>query len=354
MSPARWLPLAALLLPSLASAQEFRQFKLADGREFVARVVATEASGIRVRVPQGEMLVPFSQLADMVPVTQASYDNQTPWIVYVAAPPESRSLIIDAFDAIPRVEVHGQPASRDVLSAAQEHEMRACNYDLECLVGVTAGLPWMWVVAARREGSEVVLSGAVTTGATRNRVRLSVVDAERVRYAALDILEVSPAEEVVAETPPTVATAPTPPATTPAETPPATTPPPANPPTTPIASREPDREPTGDGPSRDRVMAMAYVPVPGLPSLMARDTAGFAASWLTVLPTTALFVGVSGQVATSGYQHAAFGVGGFYAATVLANQFFGARSIEKRPVLGVLPTEGGGTQVVVVVSPRDR
>jgi len=128
------LPFLVLALPSVAAAQEaqYRHFKLSDGREFDAIVESTEATGFKVRVPQGETDVSFAQLFDMAPISKAQYDAQPDWVVYLAAPEERRKGLASAFHAIPHVAVYGDDASTSTrLTPDQVTVASGCGTDAE-------------------------------------------------------------------------------------------------------------------------------------------------------------------------------------------------------------------------------
>ena len=51
--------------------EDYREITLVDGRVFVGEVTATEAGGLRTKLPQGTLLVPCLT-QDMVPADSAS------------------------------------------------------------------------------------------------------------------------------------------------------------------------------------------------------------------------------------------------------------------------------------------
>ena len=104
--------------------------------------------------------------------------------------------------------------------------------------------------------------------------------------------------------------------------------------------------------TRDRVLALSFVPIPGYPSLAQGDAAGFGLAVAAVVPATALWVGATGKSAQSPAGHVALGAAGYYAATVAANQALGFRTFrrgESTLAVGVAPTEQGGTSVRLTV-----
>lgn len=71
------LPLA-LLSDAEADDDQFRRFVLADGREVAAEVLSTEATGFKVKVPQGQFEISYELLADMQTIDAGQYQRQAP------------------------------------------------------------------------------------------------------------------------------------------------------------------------------------------------------------------------------------------------------------------------------------
>lgn len=311
------LGLLSLLLAPLASAsEEYRVFTLADGRVLVAEVLATEASGLRVRVPQGETWIPFTELMDMVPVDREKYEAQEPWGLFLASDAAYRPGFLAIYEGLPSLVIAGEEEGEPLLTPEQTAAAVACDVDLECIVDALAATPrWMWVVVARMEGGEATFEGAVSTGATRTSASAPRVDIEAVNDAAWDALGLEPAPEE----PAAAVVAPEP--------------------VVPVAPPPRIREPM----DRDRVLALSFAPLPGLPSLVQGDEAGFGLAVATVVPATVLWVGATGKNSQSPLQHALLGAGGYYAATVVANQVFGLRSLRRADAaVGLVPTAEGG------------
>ncbi|MBW2254877.1 MAG: hypothetical protein JRI25_09820 [Deltaproteobacteria bacterium] len=323
-----WIAAAALglLTAAPARAEEFRTFTLSDGRVFVAEVLATEGTGMRVRVPQGETFVPFGELVDMVPAEAGQLAQQDDWYLYLASDATYRAGFATSYQSVPGL--HLVEGGDPVLSAEEWRAAIACDTDLDCVVEALRGnAHWMWVVAARMDGSMAVFEGAVTTGKTRTTASAPRVDPEAVNQAALEAVHLTwrPVEstETVVDT-------------TPAPTP------------------KPPREPRVRTPmTRDRLVALSFVPLPGYTSLAQGDSKGFGLAMATVVPATVLWVGATGKNAQSVGGHVALGVAGFYAATVVANQAFGMRSFHHGGggdvVVGVSPTEEGGAGVQITL-----
>lgn len=276
------IPLALLALSAPAAGAgpaeaNHRALELADGRAFVAEVLATDVGGLRVRVPQGTLTLPFDILRDMRPSDAAAWRDQPAWSVHVAAPDEVRDALLDALRAVPAVEVRPVEEPGGGLAPSAAAAGAACGLDVDCLVDAWRGEPWRILVVALPEGDALRLVGAVSTGAVLHRrdVR-GVHDLGAAAHALLGL------DAPVAPAPTRVATSPT-------------------------------REPRADA-------ALSFAPVPGLPALRRGDHAAFAAAVGIAAPTTALWVGAVGRNAQTAPEAVALSLAGFYVSTVLANQ----------------------------------
>lgn len=315
------IPASALVVALLASTnaqaqdEQYREFKLSDGRDFTAIIEATEAAGFKVRVPQGTMSVSFDQLFDMVPVTKAEYDSQPDWLVYLAAPPERQKGLADAFEDIPHVAVYGsdKAPSGTRISLAQEQQAGACDVDITCIATALAGAPWVWIVVANQEGSDLVFTSQTNTGTPRqNPVRAGMINPDQINEAPWTVLELTPATGSTS-------------VVTPLNT-----------------------HPTKDD-ERTKAAKLVWVPIPGMPSLARKDMGGFGMSLATAVPATALWIGAVGQNAQSGAGTALLGLGGYYAITVAVNEAIGLRALPKSTAIGIGKTPGGGAQVMITV-----
>jgi len=319
------LVLAALSVAPSALAAEYRAFTLTDGRTFVAEVLSTEATGMRVRVPAGETTVPFEQLVDMVPVEESAYLSQDEWLVYVAADGAYQSGFAAAFHAIPGVVVADDATAS--LSGEERRAAAVCGADLACVVDALDGnARWMWVVVGKMEGADAVFEGATTKGATRTRSSAPRSDVGAVNAAAWQVLGLTPhASSVVSLTPE-----------------------PEEPePKGPRTPREPrEREPM----TSERATALSFIPLPGAPNAAAGDWAGFGIGLAAVIPATVVWVGATGKASQSAGGHVAMALGGYYAATVATNHILSATRLRDRGIaVGVAPTRGEGAQVTVTI-----
>ena len=90
--------------------------------------------------------------------------------------------------------------------------------------------------------------------------------------------------------------------------------------------------------------AAAFVPLPGFPSLLARDLRGLGLSWAVAVPSTAAFVLVARPVASNTRQLVTLSFIGYAVSTLAANQLFAPSA----PVLSIVPNEGGVTAVATI------
>jgi len=138
------------LLPAVAEATEYRLLSTADDRVIPCRVLATEAAGLRVALPQGEMLVPFTLLRDMVPISESQYQAQNPWLVYIPADSEYRDDLVASVAAIPSAHVVGEPGTPPVITPQATARLQDCGSDMSCVAQESRD-SWLWVVSASSE-----------------------------------------------------------------------------------------------------------------------------------------------------------------------------------------------------------
>lgn len=287
---------ALLLAASPAWAQskaaQYRELHLADGRSVTAEILSTEATGLLLRIPQGTSLVSFEILRDMVPTDASAYEAQPRWAVHVTAPPEHKEALLETLQHIPALDVFDVAEPGAGINRAQAAKAAACGLDISCITGVFGETSWRWVVVGLPTDQGLRLVSRLTTGTTGARIDLEDTSPETLWKTSHELLML----QMPSGGPPR-------------------------------ALRTP--QPFVGGFDQQRVIAMSFTPVPGLPSLKQGDPTGFAAALGIVVPTTALWVGAVGQNAQSVPETAALGVVGFYAATVIANQVTGLSSMKR-------------------------
>lgn len=294
------LATALCTLPALAQAQDkrarqYRTVDLVDGRTITAEVLGTEAIGMRMRTPQGEGLVAFEELLDMVPVESEVFEAQDPWIVAMAVPDDLRETMAFMLGSVGNITVRMAGQAGSGVSGAMADAAGDCGRELECIVQALEPASWRWVIAAdqQEETGALTLAGGVTTGNTRTRVEIPVLDNDALWRGLHEVIGL---------------VAPDGPA-----------------PRIPIAGGALGQPEI----TQKQVVAMGFAPVPGLPSLAQGDAAGFGLALGVVVPSTALWVGAIGGSAESPPELIGLGALGFYAITVFTNQFTGMSSFKK-------------------------
>lgn len=303
--------LALLAATASADDRQFRHLKLVDGRTLTVEILSTEPTGLRVRLPQGTTLVSFELLVDMVPIDQAAWDNQPPWIVYVDLPPPHQEVAVELLGAIPNLSVHPLTEAVGGVTAAMAAEAAGCERKIDCVTAAIGSTPWKYVVTGDPAGTGLVVRAKVSTAnLPANETSLTDAGRDALWYGLHDALDL----ERPGQGPPKAAT----------------------------PTKEPGRFDDG------RVVALSFVPFPGVPSLAQKDAGGFALALGVVVPSTALWVGAVGQTGQSAPEFVGLSAAGYYALTVLANQVAGFRSLEKSRRIGVgaAPAPGGGTVTI--------
>ncbi len=293
--------LAALMLPSVASALEYRILTLNDGRVMTVELTDTLAAGLQITVPQGQSEVPFTLLIDMVPSDPTEYLSQDDWVIYVTGPEQHEERLKAAFTAIPGIRVHGEEGVTSPITEDQELFANECGADVECLVAAFAEAPWTWIVVAKEldDSGSIELEGRLSSGPTHFD---SVYNADQVpmlQQATYRAIGLRPSGDLPELEGPLWAEG---------------------------GSSKPEKPSVPAGAVvPDSIAAASFVPIPGFPSLKNGDGKGFGMAMATVLPSTVVWVGISGKSTTNAGQWALMSVGGFYAMTVVANQAIALR-----------------------------
>lgn len=288
-----------LSLPAVAQDRraQYRVLQLADGRELTVEVLATEATGLRLRTPQGEMLLSFELLKDMSPADADAFKLQEAWYVYIAAPEAQRERLVDAYRWVPntRVQIAGDVVPG--LGAPAAAAANRCKGDFPCLLKETAEAPWMWVVAidVEKDGAVRANSG-LNSGPTRTRVEKPGTSEQALWELVHETLQL----EVPSDGPPEGGLAGSAGGTT--------------------GPTGPETGPTGPSGGNDNLVALSFAPVPGLVAAKQKNGAGVATAVAISTLGTAAFVGAVGHSAQSAPELAGISVVGFYATTVFANQ----------------------------------
>lgn len=188
--------LLALVFPASSFAQnpQYRKLELTDGRQIRAEVLATEATGLRMRLPQGETLVSFEILMDMVPIDPLEYRDQSSVTVWVA-PTSIDADLRRIYGAVPALVVTG-PDQPGGLAPDLVTKLTACADDLDCMAEAVGDGPWMWLVtgAPPQDGSTaaMVLRGRSSGGPPVRRSEALTVEVTNLWRAAHEVIELLP------------------------------------------------------------------------------------------------------------------------------------------------------------------
>lgn len=298
MNPSRFAApalLVALSLPAQAQDRraQYRLLELADGRQITAEVLATEATGLRLRTPQGEMLLTFELLKDMAPADADTFKLQEAWFVYVAAPPDHQAQLLEAFRWVPNTRVAKTGEALPGLDGSIQSAAGKCKTDFPCLLQKTAEADWMYVVSVTvDDDGKVTANTGVNTGPTRVRVEKDALEPQALYELAYESLML----EVPEDGPPESAFS-------------------GN-----TNGNETGPGPTGPVASNDKLLALTFAPVPGLAAAKQNNGSGVGAAVAITAAGTAAWVGAVGHTAQSAPELAGLSLVGFYATTVLANQ----------------------------------
>lgn len=330
----RTLLLCSALAPAvaLAAPTDVRRVELNDGRTLYGEVVTTEPGGVRLRVPQGEIIVPFHQLQNMSEGTLSDYSAQEPWELLVIGPEDARRWVERGVRTIPESVVVGDAGLTNPLAPSAVRTAQACTpADLGCAVRATSrpGL-WNWIVTVDpNEKDGAILRASTSVDSFVGEVKVDDLYDAQSLLAGLDTLLALRSVPDRAQSI-TVLDA-------------------AAPERSKSKSRpaRPAREPrtSGDAPLD------AFVPIPGYAALKRGDGKGFALAMAIVVPASAAWVGLTGSQSQSAPEHAAMSVGGFYLTTVVVNQILGVSDANTAVSLGPTAT-GHGAQIAVRIPLR--
>jgi hypothetical protein len=187
----------ALCLFASASAfgqeRQYRALELADGRRLNAEILATEPTGLRMRIPQGETLISFELLVNISPIDSASFDDQPPTRVWVHSP-ERLEEVAAVYAALPNTVVSTRAATNG-LSPGLAYSLTECGPDFTCMAEALDGEDWMWLVTVLPPPDDsdaaLVWRGRASGGPPITRVDQKLATAEtfwRDGHAALGLI----------------------------------------------------------------------------------------------------------------------------------------------------------------------
>lgn len=306
-----------LLLSALCStafAGEVRHIAITPGLFLDGEVLETTSVGFRLKIPQGEILVPFDKVEDLKTLASEEDANSPDWTIVLAGKGERAEAAMLALGTMGGLLLH-TPEEWDADTGA---DTAGCELDLDCistqLAQSTDPNQWLFAATVGPDGEGLVLrTQLVPTGETR-QTSLSAADgASRWVDEVHAVMGLEPNGaatrefgEQLSATLKRFRTAP----------------------------RDRNRAWT---PSR--VAALSFIPFPGVPSLMQKDYATFGAALGTTAVLTAGWVGATGTTSTAPTEHIALGIAGAYVSSVASSQIFGHAALRRTaPMVAMMPT----------------
>jgi hypothetical protein len=290
-----------------AWAGEYRHFVVSPGLPIDTELLATEALGFHVRVEQGELVVPFDRVDDMTTI-----DAVTPqrWTVVLISTGAERALVEATLQAIPGVTV---VAPADLADAAERLKVMSCEATFSCLAVARIPGSWTFFVASDLTEGSLHLRGLAPFSTTPTDVAFTLDETTEDGAAAWQ----SAATSLGLLAPPaapagwTEAYADL---------------------VRPLSrsGRPVHAAPEATVWNERRISALAFAPIPGLPSAVRHDWAGFAGAWASTAAMTAGFVGVTGASATTPGEQIGISSVGAYVSSVVSSQLFGIIGARKR------------------------
>jgi len=336
------------LILGVASGGEFRTVELADGRLVTAELLGLEHEVMEAQLPQGRVSWPLSTIRSMEPSTAEAYRTQPAWTVLVLPVGyASDDLIAEARDAagrlvgllprVPALDVWERESLDQRLDPAEREALLDCGPEPLCALALLGPRAPHLVIGAELvpgDGVETpvlrMTSGYAGSPLAARQVRVPYPIADpgldaQVMAGLYPLFHLEPDRFLLAE----LATYTVPGAPTPAPPPVASVP----------SWRLVDSELIG------------WVPLPGLPHLVAGDARGAAVAWAVVVPGTAAMVYVAGWSTWKRRQLWVAGLGSYAVLSVAVNQLLLAGDTPRAARLGVVPLEGGAAVTATVAVP---
>lgn len=283
-----------------AMAGEYRHLVISPGLPIDTELLATEALGFHVRIAQGELVVPFDRVDDMTTIDTVA---PQPWTVVLVQSGPERPLVEATFRAIPGVTVI---APSEVADAGERLKVMSCEASFSCLAVARTPGSWTFFVASDFTEGAVHLRGMAPFTTAPVDADFLLEDAQLAWQGAatsLGLTVAAPLPATFADDFSTLAR----PLARPVRAAPATT----------VWNER-------------RISALAFAPIPGLPSAVRHDWTGFAGAWASTAALTAGFVAVTGASATTPGEQIGISSVGAYVSSVVSSQLFGIVGARKR------------------------
>lgn len=224
-SMARLLFTASLVacLASPAGAAEIRRITFPDGRSFVGEVISTTSTSLTLRLPSGDLIVPYADNPEIMAATEADVASQPPLSIVVL---ETRSpadlawrgtevndYLIERIAAIPHTRVTGAES----LTPDTRADLAECGQSIGCMLLALRGTGLHHAVVSllehHEDGEQLrLISLGIPEQTERSRAELVLfgeVDAFRNRLLAQGyrILGIQPLEPIPDDAPVVLGTA---------------------------------------------------------------------------------------------------------------------------------------------------
>ena len=324
MSPILRVLIACLLLPIRFSlATEWRQITMNDGRVLTAQVLESEGTIMMVRTPLGRVRVDLLEVRKIENITEADYESLEPLRVILLpyrATQSGQATAAEALESLTYehlVQLDGLEVilAKDFaarLGKETTKSLLACGNSLICSMELLAPTGIDWIIHGEVGGNASQLSIELAAVRSTAPDTKDVQDFSHEGHQGLahelgvhilhlfGIDEPNQAFQVQDPSPNDIV-------------PPSTQ-----------AGEEAHLASGGPVPPGRKFLARsAFIPVPGLPSLLKRDLRSFGLSWGVVVPTTVGMVALVGQSSFRSSQFNALSMLSYYALTVGVNRRFG-------------------------------
>ncbi len=294
---------AMLMLPALASAGEYRRLVVFPGLPIEGEILSTEADGFVLEVAQGAWFVPFDSIEDMVNLDSPP-SAPVPWTLVLGGEGLSVELAREAFRSIPVVEVR-EPRAWD--GDHPGSQAAACGTDLGCLTGAVSSAldapAWVYAAVAEPMGEGFRLRARLVSTGMGMDAQVAL-DSAPVAWtdAARAVLGLEPTGEAPEAFEAALEEAR-------------------------VQLRSEAARASRHSWTPSRVTAWSFVPVPGLPSLLQKDYAGFGGALASTAALAAAWTWTSGRASTRTGEQIALATLGSYVSSVASSQLFGHLSL---------------------------
>jgi hypothetical protein len=333
-------------MPGIAMAQDYRQLSFDDGRVWTVDLVQTDTEGMLVEIPQGRAWVSYETVTSIVSVDTSAIEARRPWQVKLL-PIETGGVepLLGPAREI-SAALFGQLEAWEGISVRRVRTRvdRGVTVDADEDCGLPSAIS---LENEEKRGTDYILAGhvreaegggvtltlcSVYTRGMRRLVWLDVnlqmgdIAVDDALSAVFGLLLDKPVTDTSSEPADDRPSSPVAEESSAEEDPP--------PEQTPAFKPE-DRLETQDsaGGQEPDLRRLAFVPLPGFPSLYVRDLPRFGGAWAAIVPLSTLAtLWINTSVAFRPAQRVFLTTAAYYAITVGVNQYMAQES-------GVFPAE---------------